>query len=93
MKKIWLSSPEISGQEQKVIGAALENNEISMGASLNTFRSDLEEYLGQHVGLVGSGTAALHLALVLSGISKTALSDNTILALSLSSKSLTEEHN
>ena len=39
-----------------------------MGAALHQFRQDLETHLNSNVALVGSGTAALHLALILSGM-------------------------
>jgi dTDP-4-amino-4,6-dideoxygalactose transaminase len=66
--KIWLSSPHMSGFEQKYIQEAFDTNWIApVGANLNRFEQDLENYLNQDVfvGALSSGTAALHLGLIL----------------------------
>lgn len=69
--KIWLSSPHMGGNEQKYINEAFENNWIApLGPNVNGFEQDLENYLGQgvFVAALSSGTAALHLALILLGV-------------------------
>ena len=66
--KIWLSSPHMSGFEQDYINKAFETNWIApMGPNVQGFEKDLEQYLGNHsfVAALSSGTAAIHLALVL----------------------------
>jgi dTDP-4-amino-4,6-dideoxygalactose transaminase len=66
--KIWLSSPHMSGKEQKFINDAFETNWIApLGPNVSGFENDLETYLGQdsHVAALSSGTAAIHLALIL----------------------------
>ena len=68
MHKIWLSSPEISGQEQIEINKALQKNEISLGPALAAFKTELENFSGINASLLGSGTAALHLVLIALGI-------------------------
>lgn len=66
--KIWLSSPHMSGKEQSYVNNAFETNWIApLGPHVNGFESDLQNYLqeGTHVAALSSGTAALHLALIL----------------------------
>jgi dTDP-4-amino-4,6-dideoxygalactose transaminase len=69
--KIWLSSPHMGGREQKFIQEAIDSNWIaSLGSNIDIFEKDLENYLGQNsfVGAVSSGTAAIHLGLILLGV-------------------------
>jgi dTDP-4-amino-4,6-dideoxygalactose transaminase len=66
--KIWLSSPHMGGQEMKYIQEAFDENWIApLGPNVNGLEKDLETYLGKdvHVAALSSGTAALHLALIL----------------------------
>ena len=66
--KIWLSSPHMGGTEQKYIQEAFDANWVApLGPNVNGFEQDLESYLGNqvHVGALSSGTAALHLGLIL----------------------------
>lgn len=69
--KIWLSSPHMSGKEQYYINKAFETNWIApLGPNLTGFESDIQEYLNDDslVAALSSGTAAIHLALILLGI-------------------------
>lgn len=69
--KIWLSSPHMSGHEEKFIKEAFNSNWIApLGPNVNGFENDLESYLGNkvHVAALTTGTAAIHLALVLLNI-------------------------
>jgi dTDP-4-amino-4,6-dideoxygalactose transaminase len=69
--KIWLSSPHMGGNEQKFVQEAFDTNWVApLGPNVTGFEKDLESYLGNnaHVGALSSGTAALHLGLVLLGI-------------------------
>lgn len=71
MEKIWLSSPHMGGNEQKYIQEAFDLNWIApLGPNVTGFESDLEHYLqqGVFVGALSSGTAAIHLGLVLLGV-------------------------
>lgn len=71
--KIWLSSPHMGGSEMKYIESAFADNWIApLGPNVNGFESDLENYRGHNVSVaaLSSGTAALHLALVLLGVGK-----------------------
>jgi dTDP-4-amino-4,6-dideoxygalactose transaminase len=69
--KIWLSSPHMGGTEQKYVQEAFDTNWIApLGPNVNGFENDLEKYLNEevYVGALSSGTAAIHLALILLGI-------------------------
>jgi len=68
--KISLSTSHLSGHEINYINNALSNNELSFGENLNVFQRNLENYLGENkkVAALSSGTAAIHLALVLAGV-------------------------
>jgi len=70
--KIWLSSPHMGGTERKFVTEAFDSNWIApLGPNLYGFEQDLESYLleDSFVACVVSGTAAIHLALRLAGVS------------------------
>jgi len=70
-KKIWISSPHMGGNEEKYVKEAFDANWVAcLGANVNGLESDLEKYLGQksHVSALNSGTAAIHLGLILLGV-------------------------
>lgn len=72
-KKIELSPPHLGGGEMKYIEQAFGENWIApSGPNINGFETDLETYLGPdiHVAALNSGTAALHLALILLGVER-----------------------
>ncbi|OCB76560.1 DegT/DnrJ/EryC1/StrS family aminotransferase [Flavobacterium crassostreae] len=69
--KIWLSSPHMGGNEQKYVQEAFDTNWVApLGPNVNGLEQDLESYLGAnaHVGALSSGTAAIHLGLILLGV-------------------------
>lgn len=69
--KIWLSSPHMGGTEQNYVNEAFDNNWIApLGPNVTGFEIDIEKYLaeGVFVGALSSGTAAIHLGLILLGI-------------------------
>lgn len=69
--KIWLSSPHMGGAEEEFVRTAFETNWIApLGPNVVGFEQDLSSYLGkgQHVAALSSGTAALHLGLLLLGV-------------------------
>ena len=69
--KIWLSSPHMGGNEQKFVQDAFDTNWVApLGPNVNGFEKDLEMYLGNdsNVAALSSGTAAIHLGLVLLGV-------------------------
>ena len=66
--KIWLSSPHMGGSELKYIHEAFDSNWVApLGPNVAGFEQDLENYIGNNafVGALSSGTAALHLGLIL----------------------------
>jgi len=69
--KIWLSSPHMGGNEQHFIKEAFDANWVApLGPNVTGFEQDLEQYLDQKVfvGALSSGTAAIHLGLILLGV-------------------------
>ena len=79
--KIWLSSPHMGGTEQDYINEAFKENWIApLGPNVTGFENDLKKYLFTthsseevhegEVAALSSGTAALHLALILLGVKK-----------------------
>lgn len=70
--KIWLSSPHMGGREMNYINEAFDTNWIApVGNNLSGFEQDLEKYLeNSQVAVLNSGSAALHLGLLLLGVSK-----------------------
>ncbi len=66
--KIWLSSPHMGGTEEKYIHEAFAENWIApLGPNVDGFEQDLRKFLGGdvHVAALSSGTAAIHLGLIL----------------------------
>mgnify|MGYP003607837245 CR=1 FL=1 len=66
--KIWLSSPHMGGSEQMYVQEAFDTNWVApLGPNVNGFEKDLEDYLDNDVfvGALSSGTAAIHLGLIL----------------------------
>jgi len=68
--RIYLSSPHMGGEEIDYIHEAFEKNWIApLGDNVNGFEDDLQKYTGRrHASVVTSGTAGIHLALILSGV-------------------------
>ncbi|MCB0486733.1 MAG: DegT/DnrJ/EryC1/StrS family aminotransferase, partial [Flavobacteriaceae bacterium] len=68
-EKIWLSSPHLTGEEQKYIKEAFETNWVApLGPNVNGFEQDICNYTGAtSCSALSSGTAAIHLALILLG--------------------------
>ncbi|WP_438296684.1 DegT/DnrJ/EryC1/StrS family aminotransferase [Sporosarcina sp. FA15] len=69
-KRIFLSSPHMSGNEQKYINEAFETNWIApLGPNVNAFEKEMAAYAGSaDAAVLSSGTAAIHLALELLGV-------------------------
>ncbi|HPY67769.1 MAG TPA: aminotransferase class I/II-fold pyridoxal phosphate-dependent enzyme [Bacteroidales bacterium] len=69
-KRIYLSSPHMSGREMAYINEAFDTNWIApLGPNVNNFETDLVRYTGcGHVAALSSGTAAIHLAIILLGV-------------------------
>ena len=70
MRRIFLSPPDVSNLEREAVLRAIDSNWIApVGPDLDAFEEEVAEWTGMPyaVGL-SSGTAALHLALVLLGV-------------------------
>ena len=71
-EKIWLSSPTMHGEERRFVEEAFEKNWIApLGFNVDSFEAEMAAYLGVgHAAALVSGTAALHLAVKLAGVSR-----------------------
>ena len=70
MSRIYLSPPHLSGLEKDFLLEALDSNWIApLGPQVDSFEEEIVEYLGVKGAVaLSSGTAALHLALRISGV-------------------------
>ena len=72
-KKIWLSSPHVGDKELEFVHKAFATNWIApLGPNVDGFEKDVELFLDDdvHVAALSSGTAAIHLALIMLGVQK-----------------------
>lgn len=69
-KKVWLSSPTMHGEEMKYVTEAYETNWMStVGENINEVERLICEKVGcDYAVALGSGTAAIHLAVKLAGV-------------------------
>lgn len=70
--KIWLSSPHMGGNERKYVNEAFDTNWVApLGPNVNGLEQDIAGFLKGnhgdivHVAALSSGTAAIHLGLIL----------------------------
>ena len=70
MTRIYLSPPHLGGRERELLAEALESNWIApLGPQVDAFEAELAVACGVgHAAATSSGTAALHLALLLAGV-------------------------
>ena len=71
MNKIWLSSPHMGGTEMSYMQEAYDSNWIApLGPNVTAFEEALEKYVKEEaiVACLASGTSALHLALIMAGV-------------------------
>lgn len=70
MKRIYLSPPHLSGLEAQFLQEALESGWIApLGPQVEAFEREFAEVVGApHALALSSGTAAIHLALILAGV-------------------------
>lgn len=71
-QKIWLSSPHIGEDEMHFVNEAFATNWIApLGPNVDAFERELGSVVGRsHAAALSSGTAAIHLALILLGIGR-----------------------
>ena len=69
-ERIFMSAPHMGGEEMEFIKDAFQKNWIApVGENVNGFERDLSEYVGtKYAGAFTSGTASIHLALILLGV-------------------------
>ncbi len=69
-KKVYLSSPTMHGEELKFMTEAYETNWMStVGANINEVEKEIAEKIGvRYAVALSAGTASLHLAMKLAGI-------------------------
>ncbi len=71
--RIYLSSPHMGGTEEAYVKEAFDTNWIApLGPNVNGFEDAIKSYLEENkeVAAISSGTAGIHLALILLGIEK-----------------------
>ena len=70
MSKIYLSPPHLSGLEKVFLNEALDSNWIApLGPQVDSFEEEMAKYLDVKAAVaLSSVTAALHLALRISGV-------------------------
>ena len=69
-KRIYLSPPHMSGREMPYIREAFDTNWVApLGPNVDGFEAAIAAFTGvEHVAVLSSGTAAIHLALILLGV-------------------------
>jgi pyridoxal phosphate-dependent aminotransferase EpsN len=69
-KRIYLSPPHMGGAELELVKEAFASNWIApLGPHVDAFEKEVAQYVGvSHAAALSSGTAAMHLALMLAGV-------------------------
>lgn len=77
MKKIYLSSPTMHGEEQQFVNEAFEKNWVApVGFNLDNLEKEMDEYINAsspvkyHTLALDSGTSSLHIAYKMAGITQ-----------------------
>ena len=71
--KIYLSISHLTGNEKQFVCDALTNNFLHLkNENISCFEKNIENYLAQNskIACLSSGTSAIHLALILSGVKR-----------------------
>lgn len=70
MSRVYLSPPDVGPEERRMLLEAFDSNWIApTGPDIDAFEQEMGEKIGvAHAVAVSSGTAALHLALLLAGV-------------------------
>ncbi len=70
-EKIWLSSPHMGGKEREFVTEAFDSNWVApLGPNVDGFEKDLATFTGTgYAAALSSGTAAIHLSLIMLGVS------------------------
>ncbi len=69
-QRVWMSSPHLGEEESAFVAEAFRTNWIApLGPHVDAFEKELAAHVGMgHAAAVSSGTAALHLGLLLLGV-------------------------
>ncbi len=72
MTRVYLSPPEVGAEERRMLLEAFDSNWIApLGPDVDAFECEVAEKAGvEHAVALSSGTAALHLALLLAGVER-----------------------
>jgi dTDP-4-amino-4,6-dideoxygalactose transaminase len=72
MSRVYLSPPEVGAEERRMLLEAFDSNWIApLGPDVDAFEREMAEKTGvAHAVALSSGTAALHLALILAGVER-----------------------
>ncbi len=70
MTRVYLSPPHVTGREAELVSEAIASNWVApLGPQVDAFEAELAAVVGvEHAVALSSGTAALHLALVVLGV-------------------------
>ncbi len=70
MDRIYLSPPQLNGRERELLLQAFDSNWITtLGPQVNAFEAEMASKLGMESAVaLSSGTAALHLSMILLGV-------------------------
>lgn len=70
MDRVWLSSPHMGVKEKEYVNEAFETNWVApLGPNVDAFEKQLAAYVGVKGAVsLSSGSAALHLALLMAGV-------------------------
>lgn len=70
MKRIYLSPPHLNGRERELLLQAYESNWITtLGPHVDALEQEISKKIGiKYAAAMSSGTAALHLALLILGV-------------------------
>lgn len=69
-KRIYLSSPTMHGEEQAFVQSAFDTNWVApLGPNVDAFEKEMADYIGGgYAAALSAGTAAIHLAVILTGV-------------------------
>ena len=72
LERVYLSPPHMGPEERSLLLEAFESNWIApLGPHVDAFEKEVAERVGVgHAAALSSGTAALHLALILLGVGR-----------------------
>ena len=62
------NKPTIGKEEIHAVSSLMENTELTLGEHVSEFEKEFSQFIGMPSAAVSSGTAALHLALVILGV-------------------------